>query len=221
MQEKKAVTREYIPRYQKASKKEKKVLLDEFTKLTGYHQKSAVRLLSPKPEKQVILSIDGTPVKLKPEKKRLSNRKGKRIYSDEVIDALRLVWTFFWFKCGKILAPLMPSISQWPAFGITGETAEKLKKISPPSIDRYLKKDKEALRLKGKSRTKPMDSLKSHIPIRTFYSQEERKKPGFWQIDTADFSPTPLRAGYCRPVPGYIDCHRRCLRLDRTLFPPQ
>jgi transposase InsO family protein len=188
MQEKKAVTREYKPRYQKASKKEKRALLDEFTRLTGYHRKSAVRLLSAKSVKQVMLYLEGKAVKLKPEKKRPSNRKGKRIYPDEVIHALRLVWTFFWFKCGKILAPLMRQqmqyIAQWPAFGISGEIAEKLKKISPATIDRYLKKDKAALRLKGKSLTKSLDSLKSRIPIRTFYSQEERKKPGFWQADT-------------------------------------
>ena len=188
MKEKKAVTREYIPRYLKASKKEKKVLLDEFTSLTGYHRKYAVRVLNAKPVKQILLYIDRKPVKVKPQKKRSSNRKGKRIYTDDVIKALRLVWTFFWFKCGKILAPLMRQqmsyIAQWPAFGITGEIAEKLKKISPASIDRYLKKDKQALRLKGKSLTKPMDSLKSRIPIRTFYTSEERKKPGFWQIDT-------------------------------------
>ena len=188
MKEKKAVTREYKPRYQKASKKEKKTLLDEFIRLTGYHRKSAVRLLGAKAAKQAMVYIDGKPVKIKPEKKRTSNRKGKRTYSDEVIGALRLVWTFFWFKCGKILAPLMRQqmacIAGWPAFHITGETAEKLRKISPATIDRYLKKDKAALRLKGKSLTKPMDSLKSRIPIRTFYSGEERKKPGFWQIDT-------------------------------------
>jgi transposase InsO family protein len=75
-------------------------------------------------------------------------------------------------------------IARWPAFGITAETAEKLIRISPASIDRYLKKDKEALRLKGKSGTKPLLSLKSRIPIRTFYTSQERKKPGFWQIDT-------------------------------------
>jgi len=188
MKEKRAVTREYKPRYQKASKKEKKSLLDEFTNLTGYHRKSAVRLLKAKQINQVMLYIKGKPVKLRPEKKRPSNRKGKRVYTDDVITALRLVWTFFWFKCGKILAPLMRQqmscIAQWPAFGITEETAEKLKKISPASIDRYLKKDKDALRLKGKSLTKPIASLKSRIPVRTFYTSEERKKPGFWQIDT-------------------------------------
>jgi hypothetical protein len=78
----------------------------------------------------------------------------------------------------------MRYIAAWPAFHITPEIAGKLKKISPASIDRYLKKDKAALRLKGKSLTNPLDSLKSRIPIRTFYSSEERKKPGFWQIDT-------------------------------------
>jgi len=188
MKEKKAVTREYKPRYQKAQKKDKKTLLDEFIRLTGYHRKSAVRLLNAKPVKQVMAYIDGKPVKIKPEKRRPSNRKGKRIYNDEVIGALRMVWTFFWYKCGKILAPLMRQqmsyIAQWPAFGITREIAEKLKTISPASIDRYLKKDKESLRLKGKSLTKPIDSLKSRIPVRTFYSSEERKKPGFWQTDT-------------------------------------
>ena len=87
MKEKQAVTREYKGRYQTASKKEKKALLDEFTKLTGYHRKSAVRVLCAKPTKQVMLYMDGKAVKLKPEKKRSSNRKGKRIYNDEVIAA--------------------------------------------------------------------------------------------------------------------------------------
>jgi hypothetical protein len=78
----------------------------------------------------------------------------------------------------------MPSIAGRPAFNITPDIAEKLSIISPATIDRYLKKDKDALRLKGKSLTKPLHSLKSRIPIRTFYTSEERKKPGLWQIDT-------------------------------------
>jgi hypothetical protein len=38
---------------------------------------------------------DGKAVKLKPEEKRPANRKGKRVYTDEVIACLRLIWTFF------------------------------------------------------------------------------------------------------------------------------
>jgi len=78
----------------------------------------------------------------------------------------------------------MLHIQQWQAFGITAGTAEMLTKISPATIDRYLKKDKQALSLKGKSLTKPLDPLKSRIPIRTFYAPHERKTPGFWQTDT-------------------------------------
>jgi hypothetical protein len=101
------VTREYRSRYQKATKKEKWLLLDEFTRLTGCHRKSAVRLLSRKPVREVLVYQNGKAVKLKPEKKRPANRKGKWFYGDEVIASLRLVWAFFWYKCGKILGPLM------------------------------------------------------------------------------------------------------------------
>ena len=103
--EKQVVTREYRPRYQKASKKEKSAILAEFTRLTGYHRKSAVRLLSGKPVREVLIYADGGAVKLKPEQKRavnrMANRKGKRMYTDEVIAALRLIWNFFWNKCGR------------------------------------------------------------------------------------------------------------------------
>jgi hypothetical protein len=37
---------------------------------------------------------------------------------------------------------------------------------------------------KGQSLTKPLPSLKSRIPIRTFYTSGERKTPGFWQTGT-------------------------------------
>ena len=83
------MAREYRPRYQKATKKEKKALLDEFTRLTGYHRKSAVRLLGAKPAKRAMAFIDG-----KPEKRWPSNRKGKRIYTDDVIGALAMSGRF-------------------------------------------------------------------------------------------------------------------------------
>ena len=38
MQERQAITREYKPRYQKATKKSKQILLDEFVRLTGFAQ---------------------------------------------------------------------------------------------------------------------------------------------------------------------------------------
>jgi hypothetical protein len=148
-------------------------LLDEFTRLTGYHRKLAVRLLSGKPVREILIYGSGEAVKLTPERKRPANRKGKRVYTDEAIAALRLIRAFFRYKCGKILASLMRQqmgyIAPWPAFHITEALAKQLVRISPATIARYLKKDKAALRLKGKSLTKPGDSLKSRIPIRTFF----------------------------------------------------
>jgi hypothetical protein len=79
----------------KATKKGKWTLLAEFIRLTGYHWKSAIRLLRTTLPKPVIVYVKGKAVKLKPEKKRSANRKGKRIYTDEVIRCLWLVWTFF------------------------------------------------------------------------------------------------------------------------------
>jgi hypothetical protein len=67
----------------------------------------------------------------------------------------------------------MNYIALRPAFGITPAVREKLMRISPV-----------ILALKGKSLTKPAALLKHRIPIRTFYTSEERKLPGFIWIDT-------------------------------------
>jgi len=215
---------EYKPRYKKATKKEKKALLDEFVKLTGYHRKSAVRALRANTTMQVMIYMNGKAVKIKPEKKRSANRKGNRFYTDEVISCLHLIWTFFWYKCGKILAPLMRQqmhyIAQWEAFHVTDETAEKLKKISPATINRYLKKDKDALMLKGKSLTKPLASLKSRIPIRTFYTPHERKTPGFWQIDTVHYCGQSASGQYLHTLTatGWIELRSLLNNAQRWTF---
>jgi hypothetical protein len=59
MQEKKAVTVQIRSRYQKAERKEKSVILNEFIQLTGYRRKSAVRLLGAKAVKPVMVYMDG------------------------------------------------------------------------------------------------------------------------------------------------------------------
>jgi hypothetical protein len=158
-----------------------------------------------------LLYLDGEAVKLKPEKRMPANRKGKRVYTDEVIAVLRQVWLFFWYKCGRtcgpqILAPLMRQqmrcIAEWSAFHILKETAEKGKRIRSASIDRYLKKDKAALRLKGKSLPNPLCSLKSRIPtpMRNEKGAVFGKLTEFTTVD--------------RPLPPYFDRNRCRFRLD-------
>jgi hypothetical protein len=82
--------------------------------ITGYNRKYAPRIQNQPQSSRALLVINGETVKLKPLKKRLANRTGKKIYTDEVIASLRLIWTFFWYKCGRtegprLLAPLSTS----------------------------------------------------------------------------------------------------------------
>jgi hypothetical protein len=72
-------TREYKRPYQKATKKEKAAVPDEFTLLTGYRRKSAVRLLRHKAIKKLMIYSDGEAVKLSPGKKRPANRQSGRL----------------------------------------------------------------------------------------------------------------------------------------------
>ena len=51
MRQKKAVTREWRDRYQKLSKKEKTIFLNEFIQLTGYNRCYAGQVLKVKKEK--------------------------------------------------------------------------------------------------------------------------------------------------------------------------
>ena len=193
MREKQAVAKEIRSRYRRASKSEKTVILNEFIKTAGYtNRKYAIRILAKREVTEVMTIADGKPVKYKPVKReRPKNRKGKRIYTDEVIGCLRKLWAFCWYKCGKYLAPIireqMPFLEMHrkPNFHITPLIREKLLAISPATIDRSLKADREALRGKGFNGTRPGEAaLLKRIPVRTHYSDAERKTPGFMQIDT-------------------------------------
>jgi hypothetical protein len=155
--------------------------------------------------------VDGKPVKLKAgTAKRRKEGGGKPVYGPEVLASLKIIWAFFGYRCGKLLAPLMrdkmPFFEDWPPFHITADIRDKLLTISPATIDRALKEDRKKLALKGISGTKPGKFLKKHISIRTHYPWNERKLQtsllGFFEIDTvhhcgerdsgefADFSPT-------------------------------
>ena len=80
--------------YTGASRTEKSRLLDEFTRVTGYHRKSAVRLLS-----------DTKPA-------RSAKRRGRPpVYGPELRDALRAVWEASDRLCGKRLAPFVGELT--------------------------------------------------------------------------------------------------------------
>jgi hypothetical protein len=105
---KKAVARQSRSRYRNAGRKEKSAILDEFISITGYKK------LEVRPATLQNTGTDtNTPLREKHGRQTQTRQtkapkpEGQKIYTDEVIASLRLIWVFFWYKCGKLLAPLM------------------------------------------------------------------------------------------------------------------
>ena len=198
MHEKKALTREVGKRYQKAGKKEKTKILDELVKTTGYNRKYALHLLAGV-GKTATVRTGGKTVRLgAAPRKRKKGGGRKPVYTDEFVTVLRAIWVFFWYRCGKILAPFIREQMQYlePAFHITPEVKKLLLKASPATIDRKLRGDKKRLALRGKSRTKPGNLLKKQIPVRTYYADAD-KKPGFFEVDTVHHCGTSDSGEFC------------------------
>ena len=156
-------------RYTCASKSEKGALLDEFVEVTGYHRKSAVRLLSGS-------GRNG----------RSSNRGRPSVYSVEMKGALRSVWEASDRLCGKRLAPFAAELAQRLAehgeLRVSEEVMEQLSRVSASTIDRLMRPYKDRGLRRPFSTTKPGSLLKSQIPIRTFGEWDD-DRPGFIEVD--------------------------------------
>jgi len=156
-------------RYFLASKKEKGKILDEFTKVTGYHRKAAIRLF-------------------RRGKKPGTNRKrGRpRQYGTAVADALRMAWEATDRLCSKRLHPFLPELvtvlRRHGESAITSEIEAQLCSISSSTIDRLLHPWRRLGGRRPFTTTKPGSLLKNSIPIRTFTDWQE-DRPGFLEVD--------------------------------------
>ena len=110
-----------------------------------------------------------------------SRRRGPRLYDEQVVAALKKVWYLFGCLCGKrLVAVLRTQLSVLEKFGelaLDPDTRRKLTLISAATIDRLLRTEKRALRIRGRSPTKPTTRLMNEIPIRTFTEWQDAR-PG-------------------------------------------
>jgi len=209
MREKKALTAEIQNRYNKASKKTKVGILDEFTTTTGYNRNYAARILRLKVGKVIgYTRMGGKKIKYVIGKRKRKKYRKPRIYTYDVFLALRRIWTIFDFICSKRLAPFMEEavekLEKHKEIDLTDEVREKLVKISPSTIDRLLKSEKDKFRLgKGKSGTKPGTLLKNQIPIRTFADWDDTK-PGFTEVDLVGHDGGDVSGDYAQSL-NFID----------------
>ncbi len=185
-------------RYQKAGRKGKGLILDEFTNVSGYHRKSAVRLISGK-------------------HRTTSDKKLGRpqVYPCEVVDVLKQAWEATDRICGKRLHPFLPELTrkleECGELQTPPEVVRQVCEMSASTIDRVLRPYKD----KGKRRpfgtTKPGSLLKGAIPIRTFAEWNDNR-PGFLEVDLVAHCGESVEGFYLNTLSavdiasGWVEC---------------
>ncbi|WP_208012962.1 integrase catalytic domain-containing protein [Nesterenkonia salmonea] len=173
-------------KYQKATKAEKKAILDDLCQVNGWHRDHARKVLRQ--------TTAGPPTPRKP-------RAPAVKYTEEVIDALRFCWAVLDGPTGKRLAPALPglveSLRRHGELHINDQTAALLISMSPATIDRRLAPDRAAMATtRGNSLTKPGSLLKSQIPMRT-WSDWDNSSPGFLEVDLVGHDGGDLNGEFC------------------------
>jgi hypothetical protein len=154
-------------RYRQAPRTEKGRILDEFCRVTGYHRKSALRLLNGPP-----------PGRRPPPRRRRAPRYGPR-----VLQVLAAIWRAAGYPWSVRLQALLPLWLPWarPRFRLTPLLEAQLLRLSPRQMDRRLAPHRQQVRKGLYGRTKPGTLLKHHIPLRT--DRWEVTVPGFTEVD--------------------------------------
>ena len=175
--------REYIgairERYVGAGRRAKGKILDEATRVTGYHRKALIRLLRPGNGRGP------------------ARRRGRpRRYGPVEAEALKVAWEATDRLCSKRLQPfiseLVPILRRHGARCFTDEVEAQLRQMSATTMDRLLKPYRRTGGRRAFSTTKPGSLLKASIPIRTFADWHE-DQPGYLEMDLV---------AHCSRVPG-------------------
>lgn len=160
--------REYL---KTKSKKKRGELLNEATKRTKLNRKYLIEKLKPKS------NLD---------KDKSQSKKRKQYYDNSIKPALVKMWQLFDYPCGQRLKPLLKSETEklrlLNELSCSDEIAIKLKQISPATIDRKLKHQKEVERLRRKYHHKIHPLLYQKIPVKVF-EEQDRSVLGNIQID--------------------------------------
>ena len=156
--------------YRKADKKTKTRLLNEARKRTRLNRKVLIGKLS-------------HPAALKTKKKRGPRKPS---YDREVLAALIKLWEIFDYPCGQRLAPALKReverLRQSKDLICTNEVAEKLREISPKTIDRMLAREKQVRRLRRNRNPRVHPLLYRKIPVKVA-SEWDTSEVGNVQVD--------------------------------------
>ena len=208
MKTRKKICGKIYRRYQKAGKKAKAKILDEYAQTLDYSRDYLAHLLSNWGKTRYVV-LDSKPVTFivkEPLKGRQKATGGKKTgrpekYSKAFCEVLKNIWELFDFQCGKLLAPLIRGIINFLVieYGLDYTLKALLETVSPATIDRKLRKEKKRYKVKGISTTKRGTLLKNQIPIKVCFNRDERK-PGFFETDTVSHCGARASGQYCQTL---------------------
>lgn len=154
-------------RYEQATKAGKGTILGEFTAVSGYHRKHAVRLLrKPMAGGQAETTIS------------------ERVYDEAVREALTVVWEAADRICGKRLKAVIPQLveamERHGHLALDAEVRKKLFAVSAATIDRVLKPVRTGAGVRRKRRLRKRVS--KEIAVKTFHDWQD-PLPGYLEMD--------------------------------------
>jgi IS30 family transposase len=161
------------PRYRTAPATEKSLILDEFVHNTGYHRKYALALLH------------GPPPDAEAQRKSRTRRRSCK-YPAAIRAPLVTLWQAANSICAKRLVPFLPELitvlERHQELHLEPSIRALLLQISPATVDRLLRHERQVRKPRGLGTTKPGTLLKRQIPVRTFSDWDETR-PGFLEVD--------------------------------------
>jgi hypothetical protein len=156
-------------RYQRAAKRDKRRILDQFVAITGYHRKHSIRLLN------------STAELVAPRRTRRF-----RVYDEAVKEALIVLWEASDRICGKrlkaLLSTLVPALERHGHLCLDEAVRGKLLTASAATIDRLLTDTREGVRASPRPKRRAKTAVQRKIPIRTFGDWND-PRPGYVEAD--------------------------------------
>ena len=156
-------------RYQAADRVGKKMILDEFTQVTGYHRKHAIRVLTTQPASEP------------------KTRAVRRVYQEAVKEALIVLWEASDRICGKRLKALLPllveAMERHGHLQLEEGVRTQLFAMSASTIDRQLHPVREQACGGRKKKSHATNRVRKMVAIRTFADWEEQIRPGYLEVD--------------------------------------
>jgi hypothetical protein len=193
-------------RYASSSRAEKTAILNEFTAVTGFHRKHAVRLLRGV----------GDP--------RSRRRPRPMVYGEAAREAMLMLWEASDRVCGKRLRAMVPllveAMERHGHLSLAPEIRERVMGMSAATIDRVLRPARDGAGRGRRRRATP--AVRSGIPVRT--SQDwGAPPPGFMEADLVLHCGSNIRGSYVQTLvltdiaTGWTECAPLLVREQRLL----